>query len=399
MAWQPVGCGYAPAYAASAAKSAAPSLHKCPAHCSAIGMPFALLGPNDQDGGGFVCICARHKPQMVAAERCNITCLISQRPVVCGGGGVGPLFSVYGVGDPRVVGKPIYPRQVQEATTRSRTGVQDMSNSTAGTAAQDDNSNSSSSSANTTIPVFVIIIIVLSAVALVAVGCATLLTYGKRYLFQRLIPLSDRHDEQGAAVVEEAEQLEEHHTVTRLHLISASQLKSFTVSEAFTESNSTLVRSGFSRHEEILLAELQQEFKLFSLPRHHPPLASLASNNNNHSQQLIYIHSTALGAMSPQLQQCLETDDMYDELAESRCASVVPPSAASSSGSSSSTTHSVGVFRSKRSEHGDSLFLDGRIRFVKSVAEYDESVGGSSSVYMDVLADNQAFESQVARSV
>ncbi|KAI8839154.1 hypothetical protein BJ741DRAFT_600109 [Chytriomyces cf. hyalinus JEL632] len=388
MAWQPVGCGYAPASAAKSAASNNPPPHKCPTHCSAIGMPFALLGPSSTNPDqGFVCICTRHKPQMVAAEQCNITCLMSQR-ALCGG--VGPLFSVYGVVDPRVV-KPIYPRQLQATTTavKSRSGeiLQDMSNSTA-TSAQDNNADM------TTIPVFVIILIVLSAVAVVAVGCATLLTYGKRYFFQRLIPLSDRHDDeqQGGFIVEESEQLEEHHTMTRLHLISASQLKSFTVSEAFTESNSTLVRSGFSRHEEILLAELQQELKLFSLPRHHPPLASLASNNN--PSQPIYIHSTALGAMSPQLQQSLETGGMYGDLADSRGGGSVSPSAASSSSGSSSTTHSLGVFRGssssgKRSEHRDSSFLDGRIRVVKSVVEgYDESVGGSSSVYMDVLAGN-----------
>ncbi|KAJ3222657.1 hypothetical protein HDU81_009690 [Chytriomyces hyalinus] len=326
------------------------------------------------------------------------------RMALCGGVG-GPFFSVYGVVDPRAV-KPIYPRQLQPTTattaaaappksTGARSGgeiVDDMANSTTASTGQD-GANSTS-----TIPVFVIIIIVFGAIALVAVGCGTLLAYIKRYFFERLSLLSDRHDEAGAMVVEESEhQLEEHHTITRLHLISATQLKSFaTRSETFTESNSTLVRSGFSRHEEVFLAELQQEYKLFSLPRQHPPLASLASNNN--PSQPIYIHhSTALGVMSPQLQQSFETDNgMYGEIGGGGRA----PSASSDG---SFTTHRHGVYRSSKvSEHRDSSLLDIPVRRVQSVGEGGGGGGGggggydgSSSLYMDVLAGNQVFESQV----
>ncbi|KAJ3229060.1 hypothetical protein HDU81_005675 [Chytriomyces hyalinus] len=393
MAWLSLGCSHAPAMAAGAVPlEPLLALEGCWRHCSSIGFRFMLIGSapafaSAAAAAELVCSCAASKPQTVAPASCSLECPGSAS-ALCGGvgsGGDAAFFSVYDTDSQASMAAPPHPHP-RDAPANSTATTPDPAIAKPGASAA-----AVQTDIRTTLSVSIIIIILFFGVAFFAVGCILLYVFGKGCCSRR-IDAAVRHGH-GHGHQREEEEFGEMRALTRLDLISESQFKSFTRSEAaaaaISESQSTLRKSGLTRRDEHFLAELQQELFIASLPlqHHHPyPRTNLP--------QPIYIPSTALGAMPPQLQQYLDKDELDDELSSRPWG--LSPSAASSS--STTQTHSANTNQHNSSDKTDSSLFDKQFMLGRlQTASAGCQSAAESSVYMDVFADNDALEVEMKR--
>ncbi|KAI8839777.1 hypothetical protein BJ741DRAFT_598641 [Chytriomyces cf. hyalinus JEL632] len=387
MAWRSLACCHAPTTATTATPLPLLALEGCWRHCSSLGIRFILIGPAPSDAAAdLVCACTASKPQTASPALCSLKCPGSVN-ALCGGhaagGGSGDtaFFSVYDTDTQASVSSP--PPHPRDAHTNSTTAPEPSAKPGTSAAAA---AAPVQTDIRTTLSVSIIIIILFFGVAFFAVACILLYVFGKGCCCSRRIDSVRR----GHGQRREEEEFGEMRALTRLDLISESQFKSFSRSEAaLSESQSTVRKSGLTRHDEHFLAELQQELFIAALPPHHPyPRSNLP--------QPIYIPSTALGAMPPQLQQSLDKDELDDELTSGRPWGLSPSAASSSS---TTQTHSVNQTNNNSSDRTDSLLFDKQ--FMLGRLQTSASAGcqsaAESSVYMDVFADNDALELEMKR--
>ncbi|KAJ3243187.1 hypothetical protein HDU78_000721 [Chytriomyces hyalinus] len=374
-------------------------LEGCWRHCSSLGIRFILIGPASAAAADLVCACAASKPHAVSPALCSLECPGSVG-ALCGGGrgggdGDNAFFSVYDTDSQASVSVPPHPRDAHTNNSTTAPEPKPGTSAAAATAA----AATVQTDIRTTLSVSIIIIILFFGVAFCAVACILLYVFGKGCCCSRRIDSVRRGGGgHGRRRQREEEEFGEMRALTRLDLISESQFKSFSRSEAgaaaLTESQSTLRKSGLitttntRQHDEHFLAELQQELFVAALPpQHHPyPRSNLP--------QPIYIPSTALGAMPPQLQQSLDKDELDDELTSRPWG--LSPSAASSS--STTQTHSVNHQNNNSSDRRDSLLFDKQFMLGQlQTASAGCQSAAESSVYMDVFADNDALELEMKR--